>query len=399
MSQDELDSMINHLWEIYQTTYFDYYFADENCSAILADILAVAYHLEDINTHQRWYYLPSEMVKSFRNIPGLIVSESYRPSLKKQLEKKITHLSDTQKRDLKELISNQDFPENYDQTIVLDTLIQYLDFTRYRTKNQLSDKERILLRKSLLRRAALGEGVEALVENYDQSNRPDLGHEPKKMSYFLRTEKTHSLMGLEFKQGYHDLMSNDLGFDPFSQFDFLVGSLIYDKQLNRISFDNLTLVNLTSLHPYSFYDPQFSWSAKVLADRIYDLECDLCHKIGARAYLGPTLKPQKSLVFTLMGGVFADASVHFEKGYRAGFGMEASVYWQVTKNFKIGLLDEMRFDASKKIKKDYYNQIHLSNSYFPSINTEWRLESTIHSKIRSFNTNIWINQLAYGFYY
>lgn len=399
MSPDELDSLVNHLWEIYQTTYFDYYFADENCSAVLADILAVAYHLEDINTHQRWYYLPSEMVKSFRRVPDLIVSESYRPSLKKQLEKKISLLTNAQKNDLKNLVSTKNLPENYDQTIVLDAIIQYLDFTRYRTKNQLTDKEKILLRKSLLKRAALGEAVGPELLNYDQSNRPDYGHEPKKLSYFLRSEKSHSLIGLELKQGYHDLMSNDLGFDAFSQFDFLVGSLLFDKQLNKISYDNLTLVNLTSLHTYSFYDPQFSWSAKVVADRIYDLDCDLCHKVGARAYFGPTLKPENSIAMTLMAGVFAEASKHFEKGHRAGVGAEASLYWQAASKYKVGFSDEIRFDASRKIKRDFSNRIQLLNSYFPSINSEWRFESALHSKKGSLNANIWVNQLAYGIYY
>ena len=392
MSQEELNSLINHLWEIYQTTYFDYYFADENCSAVLADILAVPYHLEEINSHERWYYLPSEMVKSFRRIPGMVVQENYRPSLKKQMEKKVAHLSSEELNELKTLIAKEDLPENYDRVGVLDALIQYLDFTRYRTKNQLTDKEKILLRKSLLRRAAVGESNESIAEKYDQNNRPDYGHEPKKMSGFLRTEKNHSLIGVEFKQGYHDLMSNDLGFDPFSQFDFLAGSLIYDKQLNKLSYDSLTLVNLTSLHTYSFYDPQFSWSAKVVADRIYDFNCDLCHKVGARAYLGPTLKPHNSLVLTLMAGVFADASKHFDKGHRAGLGAEASLYWQGGRNFKIGLSDEIRFDATKKLKRDYYNQVHLTHSYFPSVNSEWRVESSHYS-------HIWINQLAYGFFY
>jgi hypothetical protein len=106
MTQDELDRLINHLWEIYQTTYFDYYFADENCSAVLADILAVPFNFEDINTHERWYYLPSEMVRTFKNIPGRVKSEHFRPSLKKQLEKKISQLTYFELQEVKYLFNN-----------------------------------------------------------------------------------------------------------------------------------------------------------------------------------------------------------------------------------------------------------------------------------------------------
>jgi hypothetical protein len=271
MTSGELDRLINHLWEIYQTTYFDYYFADENCSAVLVDILAVPFDHEDVNTHERWYYLPSEMIMAFKKLPGRIKAEHFRPSLKKQLEKKLTKLNSKQIREAKKLSESKNLPADYDNVPVLDTTISLLDFERYRTKNKLSDDQKILMRKALLRRAALPQGQDEKAETYDENNRPDFGHQPQKLSFFTRTEENHSLFGVEFKEGYHDLMSRDLGYDPFSQFDFFTGTLVYDKKLNRASYDQFTIVNLISLHTYTFYDPQFSWAAKVTSDRIYDL--------------------------------------------------------------------------------------------------------------------------------
>lgn len=399
MTQDELDRLINHLWEIYQTTYFDYYFADENCSAVLVDILAVPFHLDDVNTHERWYYLPSEMIKAFKKIPGRIKSEHFRASLKKQLEKRLEKLSPSEIREVKSLSAEKNLPLDYNNVPVLDGVISLLDFTRYRTKDQLSSDEKIMMRKALLRRAALPQSEETRPEIYDQGNRPDLGHEPQKLSFFLRTEENHSLLGVELKEGYHDLMSRDLGYDPFSQFDFFTGTLVYDKYLNRISYDQLTLVDLISLHAYKFFDPQFSWAAKVTSDRIYDLDCDLCHKVNARAYLGPTLKPTSEIAMSLMTGVFGELSKHLKDGYRAGLGFEASFLYQVTSMIKIGFFDELRFDATKKMKKDYYNQIGFKESTFTGINNEWRFESSMVSKLGSFSKQTWINQLNYGFYF
>lgn len=399
MSSDEMDRLINHLWEVYQTTYFDYYFADENCSAVLMDILAVPFQDDDVNTHERWYYLPSEMIKAFGKIPGRIRASHFRPSLKKQLEKRFASLTNDEIKEVKEISSSKDLPVDFDKIPVLDGVINLLDFTRYRTKNQLTAEQKVMMRKALLRRSALSQAEDIKAETYDQSNRPDLGHEPQKLTLFARTEESHTLIGLEFKEGYHDLMSRDEGYDPFSQFDFLTGSLVYDKWLNRVSYDQLTGVNLTSLHTYTFYDPQFSWTAKIAADRIYDLNCDLCHKVNANAYLGPTLRPNSNVALSLMTGVFGELSSHLERGYRAGIGFQAMALYQLTSKIKIGLFDELRFDATKKITKDYYNQLGFKQTYFLSKNKEWRFESSMISRFKTFSKETWLNQLNFGFYF
>lgn len=400
MTADELNRLINHLWEVYQTTYFDYFFADENCSAVLVDILAVAFHLDDVNSHQRWYYLPSEMIKAFKNIPGRIKSEHFRPSLKKQLEKKLDKLSEFELREVRIFTeTSKELPYNYDRIPVLDGIISFLDFTRYRTKNNLNGEQKVMMRKALLRRSVLAQDKDNTVVLYDQNNRPDLGHEPRKLSFFARSEDAHSLLGIEMKQGYHDLMSNDSGYDPFSQFDFFTGSIVYDKYLNRFNYDQLTLVNLVSLHTYKFYDPQLSWAAKVVSDRIYDIDCGLCHRLNARAYLGPTIRANSKMALSLMTGVFGEAAKHYQKGARVGIGFEGSLLFQLTDTIKIGLFDELRADAIHKLRKDYYNNAGSKLTYFSDLNNEWRFESSVVSKFRSFKTNKWINQLNYGFFF
>lgn len=404
MTSDQMDRLINHLWEIYQTTYFDYYFTDENCSAVLVDILAVPFYLDDVNHHQRWYYLPSEMIKVFKKIPGRIKSEHFRASLKKQLEIKLARLSPLELNEVRALSkttfleSNQVFSK-YKNIPVLDGLISLLDFTRYQTKDNLNPDQSILMRKALVRRSVLAQETNTIQEVFSQKNRPDLGHEPRKLSFFSRTENAQSLFGIELKQGYHDLMSNDLGYDPFSQFDFLTGSLVYNQHHQKLNYDQFTMVNLISLHPYQFYDPQFSWAFKVVEDRIYDLDCLLCHRFNARASLGPSLKPNPEMVFTLTAGPFIEAAKYYDKGLKLGIEIEASFLFQITDALKIGLWDEWRNDVIHQIRQDYYNTASVKFAYFPNINNEWRLESTIVSKYRSFKNNTWLNQLNYGIYF
>jgi hypothetical protein len=398
MTPAELDRMVNHLWELYQTTYFDYYFADENCSAVLADLLAVAYKDDDrVNAHARWYYLPGEMVKHF-NLEGRIKSTHYRPSLKKQVAKMWEHLNAEEVNEVKAIVEMDELPAGITNTKVLDSVIGYLDFTHYRTKSKLSEREQKLLRKALIKRASLPK-AEMVNETYDQTNMPEKSHNPQKITLFTRVENHRFVSGFEIKQGYHDLLSNDQGFDPFSQFDFLSGSMIYDYKNKKVDYDQLTLVNLVSLHEYRFYDPQLSWRAKVTSERIYDLNCLLCHKLNLAAYGGVTLKFSHNSVFNIMAGVFGEASSHLKKGFRVGPGSEISFYAQLGEHYKLGLYNEIRFDATKKIMDDYYNQFGLRHSFFNDTNNDYRFESSVVSQFGSFKKNAVIHQVSYGHFF
>ena len=401
MTEQELSRMINHLWEIYQTTYFDYYFADENCSAVLADLLAVAYK-EDarVNAHARWYYLPGEMVKHFSHLENRITSVKYRPSLKKQIGKLWEKLTPEEIFLVKEIIKNEKLPEGTTNANVLDAVVAYLDFTHYRTKSKLDEKQQKLQRASLIKRSTLGK-AEIKQEVYDQSNRPENSHDSQKITAFTRLENHNTLVGFEVKQGYHDLLSNDRGFDPFSQFDFLSFSLIYDFKKKKLAYDQLTLVNLISFHEYTYFDPQLSWRAKVSSDRIYDLNCSLCHKINVNGYGGMTFKfgSEKRVVFNLMAGAFGEVSEHLKKGFRAGPGAEFSLYAQLGTNYKLGLFNEIRIDATKKMKDDFYNQLGMRHSVFDDKNHDYRLESIVVSQLGSLKKNTVIHQVTYGYFF
>ena len=396
MTQDELDRTLNHLWEVYQTTYFDYYFATENCSAVLADLLAVTYKDDDrVNEHARWYYLPGEMVKHFMNLPGRIKSTNYRPSLKKQVGKMWEKLSSDEIAEVEKILELGTISDDLKNEKVLDAVIAYLDFTHYRKKEKLEEREQKLLRRALIKRSTLKK-AEIVTETYDQTNMPEYSHNPQKFTFFTRAENRQFMSGFEIKQGYHDLMSNDKGFDPFSQFDFFTASMLYDYKNKKIDYDQITIVNLISLHEYRFYDPQLSWRAKASSERIYDLDCSLCHKINGNAYGGFSLKFTKNSVFNIMAGVFGEASKHLKKGLRAGPAAEISFYTQLGENYKLGLVNEIRFDATKKIADEYYNQIGMRHSFFKDNVRDYRFESTVVSKFGDLTKNTIIHQVTYG---
>jgi hypothetical protein len=400
LTPQQVDRFINHVWEIYQTTYADYFFHNENCSSVLADILAVSLdEREGFNKHSRWYFLPVELIKKINNIPELVIKKTLRPSLKKQLEKQLSKLNDQEIFRIKESINSKEIPNDLDKVEMLDGLISYLDYTRYRTKGDFSEEDKALFRKCLIKRSKIKIDSK-LYTDYESKNFPEIGHDSKNISTFLSFENNHSQLGFEFKNGYHYLMGRDLGFDPFSQFDFLTGSFLYDKQYNKLNYDHFTIVHLTSLHPYHFYDPQLSWNASVNLNRYYQKDgCELCHQLDLRASGGFTTSVDGPDRLSLFGGFFSEISSHLQKGGRAGPILEVSYLVQLKESVKIGLFSEERFSAIQNFKKDFQNISTIKMNYFPERNKEYKIELKQVSQFGSWNINTRILSLGYGKYF
>jgi hypothetical protein len=435
----ELDRLINHLWEVYQTTYFDYYFLDENCSSVLADILAVAFFPQQMAQHDRWYYLPSEMVKHLYALPGRVLNVHHRPSLKKQWEQTLAQLSPQQVAEVRSIVAHP--PTTMPRDLpTLEGAIGLLNFELFRTKNQLSPTQKTTLRQLLIARSKMHSSPDSNITASPATspkNLPHLGHLPQKLSLFTRTEKNLFATGLEFKNGHHDLMSQDDGYDPFSHFDFFTFSLLYQALTHRLTYDRIVGVSLTSFHPYTFYDPQLSWSARLSSERIFDLpSCQLCHKLNAKAYVGPSINPfspssspsspssssasRFSLgphqVLALMAGVFAEVSHHFgHHPYRFGPGLEGSYFLQLGDRWKSGLVGEWRINAltTHELANHesgtahglaHYRRLTFQQSYFSGPQSEWRFESTAigrygRSRLLTMPWQTWVNQLQYGYYF
>lgn len=398
MTPADLNRLQDHLWEMYQTTFFYYYFTDENCSAVLADLLAVAYKDKaDINSHNRWFYLPGEMIQHFHNL-GVVESSHYRPSLKKQMMASFKDYSGNEIRDVKEITSDKKIDGVITNAKVLDGVVSVLDFNQNARKRPLEGAELDLYRKSLIQRSKLGK-IEKKELEIEELNRPEFGHKPQKMSFSYRNEFDNDLFVFELKQGYHDLMGNDQGFDRFSNFEILNASIFYNFTKEKFNYDKVTFANLTSLHDFRFYDSQLAWKVNVELNRIYDLDCFNCHKANAAIYGGVSHRPTENQVISLLAGAFGEESSNFKKGYRIGPTLELSYYVHPFEKFKLGLVNEIRWDATKDIKRDFYQTQSLKTSYFTSQNSDLRYEMNIISLFGSFKQSTLNHEIKYGIYF
>src|SRR5262249_17343059 len=95
LTPDELQMLIDHLWEL-GSTFFDYFYLTQNCSYHILDLIEAAapeHHLID-NIH--WPTIPADAVKALFRNPGLIGHIEYRPSSRTRFRSDVRGMSSEQ---------------------------------------------------------------------------------------------------------------------------------------------------------------------------------------------------------------------------------------------------------------------------------------------------------------
>lgn len=385
---EEVDRFLDHVWEIYQTTYADYFFHDENCSAFLADLLAIAVDDDfSINQHHKWYYLPGELIQTVHSHKNLVTHFHKRTSLKKALVNEISNLSADE---IQEVKSNNIDTKNVK---VLDAIIHILEYKKNKNDHQLSKKDNELFRKALIHRTRWGSLTtsENLIE---LNNLPEKSHDTYFASLKYKNFYHQSLLSFEFKNGYHHLMGRDLGYDSFSEFDFLTASFLYAKKQNKIAIDELKLLEIYSIHPIAFYDFQFSW-VLLKYDLLGEAIDSLSHRTYGRASGGMAMTLDQSDRLGIDLGLFAEISDKINKGQRTGPLFQLYYLKDFNDQLKLGIYNEWRTSLIKN-KDQYQNISTFRFNFHPNKNDEWFMDLQRISKFKSFDTNANTLSVGYG---
>lgn len=335
LNADQIDRMVNHLWELFTMAKFDYYFVDENCSYQLLSLLEVANPEWDLMSRFRIYVLPGDTVKAVASYPGAVTAVKYRPSLRKKMLQKVHALERKGKREFDDVLSGRVPVEQTRDVDTSEALVAYLNYVKFRDAPHLDEERTAMLRRALVQRAKIREIPRPLAALEGRS-RPDLGHHSSSLGFGARTSRGHgAMLGFVFRPGLHDLLNDDLGYEPYSQIDFLVTRLSYAVSEKKLRVDDFRLLDLTSLHPFEAVDPKISWRFGTGVGRMKDLACDTCLAFNAEA--GP------GLATSVFGGralFYSLALVNFEaghalpKGSRLGPALVAAVLASPSDDYK-----------------------------------------------------------------
>lgn len=389
IAPEGIERFVNHLWEIYQTSYADYYFADENCSSFLAELLQVAlYQDENIARPYRFYYLPADLIKRVDEVPNLVSKINYRPSLKKELESSYKKIDD---KVLDSKIEQMESTEVKFDSYELDYLINFYEYKKNRNKMYLSEADRLKLHKFLVLRS---KNIKVNpTSSFFRPDDPKSSHLPQTLKYFFSNGRLDSGLGIGYRAGFHDFYDNDQGLRKFSKFNFFSFDLAYFNKEKKLELSEATLVDISSFHPYTFYDPQFSWNAKVNFDR-KNLASPIGLNIVFDGGVSKEFNHTSSIISFLIG-----LSGRRDHEYRFGPIAEAIYIQNIADQFKVFGQFSFDIDLEKQWNKSYQFHQEIGVSYNAKVNSVLSLKYKRESKIKSFKRDFDSLKLAHEIHF
>jgi len=374
LTPTQLRRVFSHLWELYNSSAFDYFFTWENCSFHLAGLLNVVLE-KKLEVPSRWYYLPADLISAINSYGGLVSKIENRPSLKRQAKGYLERISNEQSKKVKIIADslNRDLIKELKSVEEFDALISLLNYGKQTKKKTLEGDEKEFFMAALRARASLG-GKSVEAPKHEFLNQPHVSHLPQKIAVGIGHNGSTYSGNLFYQSGYHDLLARDLGLDPWSEFMFLNGEVSLQKeelQVNRIG-----LIEITSLHPLTLLSEQLSWKVGVFSDKMTSTrDYRDSQRINGVAKMGITFGDRSWVLSALAGGVL-EASQHYQDRYRANLSYELLAGVQ-NELGKILTKIEVRHDVrTPKSNIDYYTSIGLN--LFLSRQSELRFTSDLN---------------------
>lgn len=227
MSPQGIDVLLAHMWEMEASTWFDYWFFDENCSWQILRILEVANPKLKLSQGAPFYIIPAETVRILQSA-DLLGAPQFRPSLRRQYLARGESQTPEEEQDKK--------------------LAYYQLKSRLKKLKALEEKD---YHQQLSQRAQSSR-ASSEVNVAIAKNSPHQGHGLRR-AILSAGEKRQRL---EVRMAQHDLLDQDLGYEPWSTLDVLRMSIEHHE---TVFVRDFTLAEVISLSPYNDLGWDLSW--------------------------------------------------------------------------------------------------------------------------------------------
>lgn len=268
LSPEASKRIASHVWEL-SSTYFDYFFFDENCSYHLLSLLEIGNPELKLRDKFNLYTIPSDTVKLVLEQEGLIRKKLYRPSLSSKLEQKIFHLEENEKQkvfgylngelELKDILESGDGQRH---AFMLDAI---LDADRYRQSlKKYTPEQEQKYRNVLIERSKIN--FPPLPEQKPMVSPPEEGHGSGRFKIGRGESTLGGYSEFAIRPAYHDFLNYDNGFVPFSTIEYFSAVFRkYDFQKNP-TIEEGSFVKILSLSPVNPISSPVSFFFDIGAD-------------------------------------------------------------------------------------------------------------------------------------
>ncbi len=249
-SQEELDFMVAHLWEIGQTQ-SRYYFFSRNCSYMLLEMIdAVKPELHLASQFKNWV-IPLDSFKAVARQDNLVKAVNYRPSRQNKIKHRYKMMSDNQRGIYKKAIKAKDYKlgdelEDAQKADVWETAYQFVQYQWVAKKLELGDYRRQSF--EVLRNRS-GFKDKGSIAELSEGRSPLQAHESKRLVVGAGERNGEMFEKLELRPAYQSLTDNDFGLIKGAQINFLNQEWRYYNERDKLVLQEFDVLNIRSISP------------------------------------------------------------------------------------------------------------------------------------------------------
>jgi hypothetical protein len=394
LNQSQIDELIDHLWELGQTS-FDYYFLTKNCSYQLLTFLEILNEEWDFSKKAaNFFVIPGETLKIINEVPGLIVDVSFRPSSRRVFESSYKNLIENEKNEFQKIIENKNprsIHDSFDpisKVKIIDTAIDYWDFREASAILREESWAMELKQSFLLARSKINFVSPELKQSIPQYENPLNSHDPSLIgASFGYGSFDHNILDVHFRSAFHNKIDSLVGSPSFTTLDVFSLKGRYSIGLRKISLINFSLVNVESLAPARSYHFPLSWNMKIGAERITDknhcLKKDACTAGVVRFASGATFDLFSNITASFLVDYEFMASPNLRKGsQRHSLGPRLVIFRPLFESFSF--LYDLKF---------YYHILYspqwtLSQDIVLSYKLSKSLDSQLHGSLNNLSREV-----------
>jgi hypothetical protein len=261
LSEEDVEFLIDHLLEL-DGSYEYYFFADENCSYQVLELLNLARPEMNLTREFSNFVIPLDTLRLL-NDHGLLEDEKPRPSLQAEWRTRYAGLNLDQKKELREAVKDPKhfkFTENLSnkkKAEVLEASLSYFAIKEYREQKKFKDDRYALG----VQRAQLGPITEPV--NILPPASPLLSHRAMGAYFGYGAYDEKSYFSFKYRRAFHDLLSDDTGLSPFIHLEVLSLEFRYFITDKNLDLTHFTFLNILSTSPTNILDHPLSWTVDI----------------------------------------------------------------------------------------------------------------------------------------
>ena len=357
MSQEEIDMMVDFIWELGHTK-FDYYFLTENCSYHVLSILEAV--RPSLRLHDRlpsFYTIPSETLKTLDQ-ENLIRKITFRPAPSTLFYHQMNLLSKNEKNEVENLIFKNIEPKNNSperSALIYDTAISFVDYKYAKDILKGDEVAQSVKRPLLVKRSKIPTRSEELDFSEKLKEAPHLGHGQKRFGLSLVNSHHKNLIDLEWRFAFHDFLDSSIGYPPKTKLE--VGKLEVRTDGQDLQIRDFSLVDVMMLGKWDIYNRASSWKIKIgqWQTRLNQEDLSTQGVIGGYGYSYEIGKFSPYILGHLENSYVSERS----HKYKLAYGGDIGVVSEFSEKLKLQNALEIRTHPWNESK--FYNELRYSN--------------------------------------